>query len=108
MTARASTRKEGDIAVDVASTDLPIAAVAEQSPALLRQVNELMREGRRGDTEQRPVPFFCECGRAGCFEPVWLTPNAYDERRVETHEPLILSGHEKAIAEAQLFRTIGE
>jgi hypothetical protein len=70
--------------------------IVERSPALLRQVNELMREGRRGPAEPERIPFFCECERADCYEPVWLTSDMYDGRRSELHQPLILPGHESA------------
>jgi hypothetical protein len=59
-----------------ASAHRPGARVAERSPALLRRVNEVMREGRRGQTEPERIPFFCECRRADCYEPVWLTADA--------------------------------
>ena len=75
--------------------------VVERSPGLLRQVNELMREGRRGQTEQERIPFFCECERADCYEPVWLTSDMYDERCSERRQPLVLPGHELATGEAQ-------
>jgi hypothetical protein len=68
--------------------------VAQRSPTLLRRVNQVMRDGRRGQTELEYIPFFCECQRDDCYEPVWLTADAYDERRAETRRPLILPGHE--------------
>jgi hypothetical protein len=77
-----------------ASAQRPGARVAERSPALLRRVNEVLREGRRGQTEPERIPFFCECRRADCYQPVWLTAGAYDERRTESQDPLILPGHE--------------
>ena len=64
-------------------------------PALLRQVNELMREGRQGPAEPERIPFFCECERADCYEPVWLTSDMYDERGSQ-RAPLVLPGHEVA------------
>ena len=67
--------------------------MAERSPALLRRVNEVMREGRRGQTEPERIPFFCECRRKGCYAPVWLTADAYDARRAEARVSLILPGH---------------
>ena len=84
-----------------ASAQPPGARVVERSPALLRQVNELMREGRRGYADPERIPFFCECRRADCYEPVWLTGDMYDERCAEAQEPLILPGHEHATEEAQ-------
>ena len=83
-----------------ASADPPNGPVAERSPALLRQVNELMQEGRRGQTEQERIPFFCECERADCYEPVWLTSDMYDQRCFEPGQPLVLPGHESATVEA--------
>jgi hypothetical protein len=88
-----------------ASATLPTDRIVERSPALLRQVNELMREGRRGYADPERVPFFCECRRADCYEPVWLTGDMYDERRAEAHQPLILPGHEHAGANLQWQQT---
>jgi len=85
-----------------ASADPRSAGVVERSPGLLRQVNELMREGRRGQTEQERIPFFCECERADCYEPVWLTSDMYDERHGEWRQALVLPGHEPATGEALL------
>jgi hypothetical protein len=78
-----------------ASASQPSARVGERSPALLRHVNEVMREGRRGQSKPERIPFFCECRRADCYEPVWLTADAYDQRRGEEQEPLLLPGHER-------------
>lgn len=96
--ARGALAREADHA---ASAQPPDARLVERSPALLRQVNELMREGRRGYAEPDRVPFFCECRRADCYEPVWLTGDMYDQRCAEAQEPLILPGHEHARDEAQ-------
>lgn len=79
-----------------ASAGPPRARLVERNPALLRKVNELMREGRRGQVEPERIPFFCECWRADCYEPVWLTADMYDERCAEPRHPLILPGHEHA------------
>ena len=64
-----------------------------RSPLLLRRINEVMREGRRGRTEPELIPFFCECHRDDCYEPLWLTTDAYDRRRIGSRR-LILPGHE--------------
>lgn len=83
---------------NAAPADPPIPRFVERSPVLLRKVNELMRDGRRGQTEPEQVPFFCECERADCYEPVWLTGDMYDERRGELRDALVLPGHEHAHA----------
>ena len=74
----------------------------EREVALLYRVNELMREGRRGQNEPERIPFFCECRRADCYAPVWLTTDAYDERRHGPEEWLVLPGHEDARREGRL------
>lgn len=84
-----------------ASADARGAGVTERSPGLLRQVNELMREGRRGQAEPERIPFFCECERADCYEPVWLTSDMYDERRSGRPQPLVLPGHDLGTGEAR-------
>jgi hypothetical protein len=66
----------------------------QRSPLLLRRINEVMREGRRGRIERELIPFFCECEQEDCYEPLWLTAQAYDERRTGSRRPLILPGHE--------------
>jgi hypothetical protein len=68
----------------------------ERSPALLHRVNEVMREGRRGQNEPERIPFFCECRRADCYAPVWLTADAYDQWRSGPEQSLVLPGHEDA------------
>jgi len=70
------------------------AAAFQRSPLLHRRINEVMREGRRGRTEEEEIPFFCECERPDCHEPIWLTAVAYDERRTKAQRPLTLAGHE--------------
>jgi hypothetical protein len=92
---------ERQAGADHAASADACACVVERSPGLLRQVNELMREERRGQTEHERIPFFCECERADCYEPVWLTSDMYDERRSEWRQPLVLPGHELATGEAR-------
>ncbi len=68
-------------------------APVRRSPLLLRRINEVMREGRRGRTEPELIPFFCECQSDDCYEPLWLTAQAYDEHRTGSRR-LLLPGHE--------------
>jgi DNA-directed RNA polymerase subunit RPC12/RpoP len=75
------------------------AALGKGSPALRRRVNEVMREGHRWDPGV--IPFFCECSRARCDEPLWLTPSAYDQRRNEDGRRLLLPGHEYAAEDGE-------
>jgi hypothetical protein len=78
------------------STDASTDAIPlERSPALLYRVNEVMREGR-GQNEPERIPFFCECRRADCYAPVWLTADAYDKRRSGSEPSLVSPSHELA------------
>ena len=90
------------LSIDASTNAIPL----EREVALLYRVNEFMREGRRGQNEPERIPFFCECGRAACYAPVWLTADAYDERRDRPEEWLVLPGHEDARGEGRL-RTAG-
>jgi hypothetical protein len=72
----------------------PRGAMTRRSPLLLRRINEVMRDGRRGRTEAEWIPFFCECERDDCYEPFCLTADEYDARRIEARRSLILPGHE--------------
>jgi hypothetical protein len=60
----------------------------------MRRINEAMREGRRSQTKPELIHFFCECQRDDCYEPVWLTADAYDKLCTGLRRPLILPGHE--------------
>jgi hypothetical protein len=72
----------------------PRRAMTRRSPLLLRRINEVMRDGRRGRIEAECIPFFGECERDDCYEPFWLTADDYDARRTEARRSLILPGHE--------------
>lgn len=76
-----------------------MAAAYPRSPVLHRRINEVMRAGRQGRTAGEEIPFFCECERTDCFEPIWLTVAAYDERRTEAQRPLTLPDHDNGRAE---------
>jgi len=80
------------------------AAAFQRSPLLHRRINEVMREGRRDRIDGEEIPFFCECQRTDCHEPIWLTAAAYDERRTEAHRPLTLPGHEEVRPERKWRR----
>jgi hypothetical protein len=82
------------------------AAEFQRSPLLYRRINEVMREGRRDRTDGEEIPFFCECQRTDCYEPIWLTATAYDERRTEAQRPLTLPGHEHESRERKWRRTV--
>ena len=55
------------------------AKIAPQS-AHKHRVNDLIWESLE-EARTQPVAFFCECGSAQCFQPVWLTPDEYERVR---------------------------
>jgi hypothetical protein len=92
----------GAFDADWAASREPFRAhIAKGRAALLQRVNEVMREGREGRTEPELIPFFCECGRADCDEPLLLTADAYDERRADPEDSLTLPGHAPSSAPRQ-------
>jgi hypothetical protein len=56
-------------------------ALAAAHIARARRANDWMWESLRGSRWGEPIPFFCECGRDRCYEPVWLTGAEYAQRR---------------------------
>jgi hypothetical protein len=90
------------LAASLSNDASPNAIPLEHEVALLYRVNESMREGRRGQTEPESIPFFCECRRADCSAPVWLTADAYDQRRGGPEESLLLPGHVGARGEGRV------
>lgn len=64
------------------------ATVAEETDALTaanatrsRRANDWMWESLAGTRWDDVIPFFCECGRDGCYYPIWLTGSEYARRR---------------------------
>jgi len=71
------------------------ATLSGGSQALRRRVNQIMRYHRKKSrVDEERIPFFCECVRTSCSEPVWLTSRAYDGRRGDSGQPLLLHGHD--------------
>lgn len=68
--------------MDIAPADKP-------SPALLRQVNDLMRAGLRNRGPAEPIAFFCECDDPACYRAVWLTLGEYDALRADPRVTLL-------------------
>lgn len=55
----------------------------------MRKANDEIRRVLRADPGDR-VPFFCECEREDCYQPIWLTLDEYDlaawsGRRLSAH-----------------------
>jgi hypothetical protein len=61
--------------------------------ALLRGVNIEICRGAGSSPE--PLPLFCECGAAGCFTPVWLTPREF-ARFVAQADRVLAPDHDPA------------
>ncbi len=61
-------------------------------PERIRAANELLLRVLRHERTGYEIAFFCECGRPGCYAPVWLTAGVY-ETRVAASQPIVLPGH---------------
>jgi hypothetical protein len=61
-----------------------------------RRANEFMRSGLEKYDPSEPIPFFCECRREGCYQPVWLTKAEYDRRRSRPDRVLFAGDHDAA------------
>ena len=61
-----------------------------------RYANELIHAGLRALPPSAPVAYFCECSTPGCFESVWLTSDAYRQRRDRAASVLLSPGHSAA------------
>lgn len=56
-----------------------------------RRVNEAIE---RGDRNDRPLVFVCECGHIGCSSTLELEIAEYEEVRTDFDRFLVLPGHE--------------
>jgi len=83
--------------VDLAASARPPTAAA--SGGDLRTVNDFIWRSLQTGGREEPIAFFCECGEAGCCEPVWLTPTDYEQLRGEPRASVLASGHVGALAE---------
>jgi hypothetical protein len=55
----------------------------------MRKANDEIRRVVHTDAGDR-VPFFCECEREDCFEPIWFSLDEYD---LAARNPRRLSAH---------------
>jgi hypothetical protein len=55
----------------------PVIDAATSHSTHKRHVNDLIYESLHVHVETESIAFFCECGSAHCFEPVWLTCAEY-------------------------------
>ena len=61
-----------------------------------RYANDLIHAGLHALPPSEPVAYFCECSAKGCFESVWLTSDAYRQRRAKATSVLLSPGHSAA------------
>ena len=77
-----------------------------ENESRFREINErLERDLRALPGEGEAVPFVCECGDAGCSEPVRLSVEDYERVRAEPHNFAVVPGHEIETAEDVIART---
>jgi hypothetical protein len=64
-----------------------------------------MRAGLAHQEASDAIPFFCECARERCYQPVWLTKGEYDSRRPRARWRPIAEEHDVADDTPGLGRT---
>jgi len=52
-----------------------------RTPETMRGVNEMIWETLARGDRHAVVAFFCECESPGCYQPVWLTLETYEQSR---------------------------
>lgn len=66
--------------------------------ATMRRVNDLIWESLDQGGHTDPIAFFCECGRDGCYRPVWLTSVEYEQSRCQGDWLAVSPSHREAAA----------
>jgi hypothetical protein len=59
-----------------------------------RAVNEAIESGRKGEPEDAPRPYMCECGLLECNDLVELTVAEYEQVRANPRRFFMVDGHE--------------
>jgi hypothetical protein len=65
---------------------------ADHRPRPVPRSEELLLRVLRDERSDYEIAFFCECGRPGCYAPVWLTAGVY-ETRVAASQPIVQPDH---------------
>jgi hypothetical protein len=67
-----------------------------KNESLFREANERIKEisDTFVDLDPSPVQFVCECGRAGCTEPIMLRLAEYEHVRATPTRFALVRGHE--------------
>jgi hypothetical protein len=67
---------------------------------LFRRANQALEKALRGKvSEERPIPFLCECLDESCRSSVEITLTEYDRVRAYANRYVILPGHPTADGE---------
>jgi hypothetical protein len=63
--------------------------------AAFRDVNERIEElAENFDLGSAPIDLICECGDAGCAQPIAMSRAEYEELRSDPHQFAVYPGHE--------------
>jgi hypothetical protein len=68
--------------------------VARRESRLMHSVNTNLRERTEASPGSDPIAFFCECGDATCYLPMWMAVEAFDAMVAAETGWLLLDGHE--------------
>jgi len=70
-----------------------IVDASARTPDATRRINESLWRTFARENSSDPVAFFCECGKAHCYQPVWLTLEAYEGARLDASWVALADGH---------------
>lgn len=64
--------------------------------AVFREINERIGElSESFDLGSAPLDLVCECGDAGCAQPISMSRSEYEQLRSESHHFAVFPGHER-------------
>jgi hypothetical protein len=61
---------------------------------LMRTVNTNLRQRSETLAGDEPIAFFCECGSASCFAPIWMSAEIFDTKLAVQPGWMLHEGHE--------------
>jgi hypothetical protein len=64
---------------------------------LMRSVNTNLRRRSESVAGNDPIAFFCECGNANCYSPIWMPVTAFDGLLTDQPGWLLHEGHEPSM-----------
>ena len=83
---------------------MDFAARAARNEEVFRGVNERIEGAAEQHDVEAALPFYCECGRAVCFETIDIAPAEYERIVRERYHFVLVPGHEDGAIERVVER----